>query len=222
MSEARTYARTCGLVYVLIFAAAVPGEVLAMGSLTVDGNPAATVAKILASQQIWRAGYSAEALTMIFDIVVAWLLYELLSPVNRRLAMLAAFFRLSYVAVYAPAVIANVAALPMAQQHLVSAVDFALHVHNEAFALSLVFFGLNLAVAGLLIGRPPINVRWLSILLELAGAAYVANSFTMFLAPALHAILFPWILLFPFIGEIALTVWLLFTKRFDAVQLREA
>src|SRR6185312_17492504 len=117
MSEARNYARTCGWAYVLIFAAAIPGELLATGNLIVDGNPAATVAKILASQQIWRAGYSAEALTMICDVAVAWLLYVLLAPANRQLALLGAFFRLTYVAVYAPAVIANIAALPLAQQH---------------------------------------------------------------------------------------------------------
>ncbi len=222
MSQARTYARTCGFVYVLIFAASIPGELLIMGNLIVDGNPAATVAKIVASQQLWRAGYSAEMLTMIFDVAIAWLLYVLLAPVHRQLALLAGFFRLTYVAIYAPAVIANVVALPLAAQHLVTAVDFALHVHNEGFALSLIFFGANLAIAGYLIGRSPINVRWLSIVLEAAGAAYIVNSFAIFLAPPVHAVLYPWILLLPFAGEVSLTIWLLFTKRFDGVQLQDA
>jgi len=222
MSEARTYARTCGVVYVLIFATAIPGELLVMGRLIVEGNPTATVAKILASQQLWRAGYSAEMLTMIFDVVIAWLLYVLLAPANRKLALLAAFFRLTYVAIYAPAVIANVAALPLAQQHLVTAVDFALHVHNEAFALSLIFFGANLAIAGFLIGCVPIGVRWLSMALEAAGAAYIVNSFALFLAPSVQAVFYPWILLLPFVGEIGLTLWLLFTRRFDGVQSQGA
>lgn len=42
----------------------------------------------------------------------------------------------------------------------------------------------------------------------LAGVCYLVNSFTMFLAPALAALLFPYILLPCLVGELALALWL--------------
>ena len=216
------YARVCGVVYAVIFIAAPVGEVWATGQLVVDGNAAATAAKVAASQQLWRAGYSAETLTIVCDVAIAWLLYVLLRPVNRNLALLGAFFRLTYVAAYIPAVLANVVLLPLAQQHLVKGVDFAIHIHNQAFAFSLIFFGINLAIVGYLIGRAPIDVRWLSIVLEVAGACYIINTTGILLYPPLHDAIFPWILLPSFAGEVSLTLWLLFTKRFNGLQLEGA
>ena len=214
--ELRVYARTCGFIYVLVFLAAFVSFGLA-GRLVVEGNAAATAQKIIASEELWRAGYSAEIFTMLCDVAIAWLLYVLLAPVNRNLALLAAFFRTTYVAAYAPAVLANVMVLPLLHQHLPEAAMLSVRTHDPAFAISLVFFGANLALVGYLIAREPVRVGWLAIALEVAGACYIINSFTIFLAPAVHALIYPWILLPPFVGEVGLTFWLLFTRRFNAV-----
>lgn len=214
----RVYARTCGVIYVFIFVAAIL-EVGFAANLVVRGDAQATASKILASEQLWRAGYSAEIFTMICDVAVAWLLYVLLAPVNRNLALLAAFFRLTYVAGYVPAVLANVMVLPLLHQNLPQAALFAARTHDPAWSISLVFFGANLALVGYLVARAPVDVRWLSVALEIAGACYIVNSFTLYLTPSLHALISPWILLPPFVGELALTFWLLFTRRFDAISV---
>jgi Domain of unknown function (DUF4386) len=218
MTEARLYARVCGVIYALIFLVGFVA-LFAGARLVVEGNAAATAAKILASEELWRAGFSAEIFTMICDVAVAWLLYMLLAPVNRNLALLAAFFRLTYVAVYGQAVLANLMVLPLLHQHLQDAAMFAIRTHDPAWAISLVFFGANLVLVGYLIARAPIGVLWLSIALGLAGACYIINSFTIFLAPTVHAVIYPWILLPPFVGELSLTFWLLFTRRFDKTAL---
>lgn len=219
--EARVYARTCGFIYVLIFLSAFVAVGFA-GRLIVEGDAQATAAKILASEQLWRAGYSAEIFTMLCDVAVAWLLYVLLAPGNRHLALLAAFFRLTYVAGYVPAVLANVMVLPLLRQHLQQAAMFAVHTHDPAWSISLVFFGANLVLVGYLIARAPVDVRWLGVFLEIAGVCYIVNSFTIFIAPAVHALIYPWILLPPFLGELSLTFWLLFTRRFNGVPVQEA
>ena len=216
--DGRVYARTCGFIYVLIFAAAFVAVGLA-GRLIVEGNASATAAKILASEQLWRAGYASEIFTMLCDVAVSWLLYVLLAPVNRNLSLLAAFFRLTYVATYAPAIVAYVMVLPLLHQHLQQAAMLAIRTHDPAWAISLVFFGANLALAGYLIGRPPVSVRWLAIALEVAGGCYIINSFTIWIAPTLHAIIYPWVLLPPFVSEVSLTFWLLFTRRFNGVSV---
>ena len=50
---------------------------------------------------------------MLCDVAIAWLLYVLLAPVNRNLALLSALFRIVYVSAYVPAVVANVMVLPL-------------------------------------------------------------------------------------------------------------
>jgi hypothetical protein len=157
---------------------------------------------------------------MLCDVAIAWLLYVLLSPVDRRLALLAAIFRVTYVAAYVPAVLANILVLPLLHDHQQQAAMFAARMHDPAWSVSLVFFGANLVLVGYLIGRAPIGVRWLAVLLEIAGICYIANSYTIFLAPALHAVIYPWVLLPPFVGEVSLTLWLLLTRRFDAMVLQ--
>lgn len=222
VDNARLYARICGSIYVLIFVTGLFGIGFVEGRLIVDGNATATAAKIAGSEGLWRAGCFAEAFTMLCDVAVAWLLYVLLLRVNRNLALLAALFRFAYVPIYGVSVLANYAALPLAQNGLAQATMFAIREHNAAFALSLLFFGTHLFIAGYLIARSPISVQWLAVALEIAGIAYVINSTTIFIAPHVHAVLFPWILIPPFIGELGLTFWLLLTHRFDATQKIES
>ena len=93
---------------------------------------------------------------------------------------------------------------------------FAIRVHDVAFSLSLLFFGLHLVLAGYLISRPPIAVLWLAIVLEITGVCYLVNTLSALVAPPVHAVLYPWVLLPAFFGEIGLTFWLLFTRRFSA------
>ena len=212
----RVYARACGFIYLLIFLSSFVSVGLA-GRLIVAGNAAATADKILASEQLWRAGYSAEIFTMLCDVAIAWLLYVLLAPVNRNLALLSALFRIVYVGAYVPAVVANLMVLPLLHQHLPQAAMLAVRAHDPAWAVSLVFFGASLALVGYLIARAPIGVLWLAIALEITGACYIINSFTIFLSPMVHAVIYPWILLPPFVGELGLTFWLLFTRRFNGV-----
>ena len=212
----RPYARACGVVYVLIFIAAIFGEIFA-ARLVNDDSAEATVANITGSEATWRLGFAAQAFTMLCDVAVSWLLYLLLAPVNQKLSLLAAFFRLTYLAAYAPAVLGNIAVLRLAQAHQAEATLFAARMHDSAFALSLIFFGANLLVAGYLIGRAPIAVRWLSVALEIAGVCYIVNSFTIFIAPGIHSLFSPWILLPPLVGELSLTFWLLLTRKFDGL-----
>src|SRR6476659_361826 len=96
----QTYARIGGLLYLFIIVAALFAEAYVRGTLIVQGDPAATATRILASETLFRAGLAGEMLTCACDVALAMILYVLLKPVNRNLALLAAFFRLTFVAVY--------------------------------------------------------------------------------------------------------------------------
>jgi len=60
------------------------------GKLVVDGNAAATAQNILANETLYRLGFAAELL--LFYLVVTFILYDLLNPVNRSLSQLAYVF----------------------------------------------------------------------------------------------------------------------------------
>lgn len=212
MGAGPLYARLAGAFYVSIFFAALFGEVFVSGALVVDGNANETALRIAASPELWRFGFGAQALTLVLDVGVAWALYLLLRIVDREIALLAALFRIAYVCVYAPAVVANVVALHFAQMHATDGLATALRVHDVVFTLSLLFFGVHLTLIGILLWRKPVAVKWLGGLIVASGLCYIANTAASLLAPPLHGVLFPWVLLVPFVGELCLAFWLLFAR----------
>src|SRR3954469_12344579 len=96
----QTYARTGGLIYLLIIVIALFAEAYVRGSLIVSGDATATANHILGSETLFRAGLAGEMLTCACDVALAMILYVLLKPVSGNLALLGAFFRLVFVAIY--------------------------------------------------------------------------------------------------------------------------
>src|SRR4051812_14794161 len=96
----RTYARLGGIIYLFIILAALFGEAFVRGRLVVPGDATATAHNIVGSETLFRVGLTAEMLTCVCDVALAMILYVLLNPVNRNMALLAAFFRLTFVAFY--------------------------------------------------------------------------------------------------------------------------
>jgi Domain of unknown function (DUF4386) len=70
--------------------------------------------------------------------------------------------------------------------------------------IGLVFFGLYCLLVGVLILRSTFLPRLLGVLMALAGLSYL-----LFLSAPLAGSLQPYILVFPAVGQISLTLWLL-------------
>ncbi|MBA3811089.1 MAG: DUF4386 domain-containing protein [Caulobacteraceae bacterium] len=83
-----------------------------------------------------------------------------------------------------------------------------LHASGVNVAL-IVFSGLLLPLAGVLVSRSGLFPRFLGWLLILAGPCHLLQSFSFFLAPPLARQLFPWVLIPCFLAEAAMTLWLL-------------
>ena len=71
------------------------------------------------------------------------------------------------------------------------------------------FFGLECLVVGYLIIRSGYLPKALGVLMQIAGASYLVNSFALILAPTVASRLFPAILLPPFVAELSMALWLL-------------
>jgi hypothetical protein len=212
----RLTARFAGLLYLFIMFAAAFGEVVVRGGLIVRDDAPATARNILAHEQLFRLGGGADLVTFACDTALAALFYVLLRPAGRTTALVAAFFRLAYVAIigvvslthFAPLIFLHGEALGgFTEPQLESLAYFSLKLHNTGFNIALVFFGVHLVLLGWLVARSRYLPALIGALLAIAGVCYVINSALNLIFPELS--LAPYILLPALLGEGGLTLWLL-------------
>src|SRR5688500_3171024 len=94
-----TAAKIIGIIYAIQMATGICGEVFVRNQLVARGDPTKTAENIIASEQLFRLSIVGDLITYILVMVLTWAFYVLLRPVNRHLALLGAFFRLSELAV---------------------------------------------------------------------------------------------------------------------------
>lgn len=214
----RLMARFAGLLYLVIIFAASFAELFVREPLIVAGDAAATAANILASEQIYRLGGGAQLVTLLCDVTLAMLFYELMKPAGKRLALASAFFRLGAILILGVATIAHFAPLTLLTNEAVTsglgrpqaeALSFAaLRMHSIGYDISLVLFGVHSLTLGALIMRATFLPSLIGLLVAAAGALYVANSFSSLVYPAFTAVLFPVLMPVAFLAEGALALWL--------------
>jgi hypothetical protein len=215
----QVYARVGGLLYLIIIAAGIYGELVVRGPSVVSGDAAATARNIMASPSLWRAGMAGDLVMHLCDVGVMLVFYVLLRPVSKNLALLALLFNLVQTAV----LVANKLNLlvplfllgdaeylkAFTPQQLQALSYVSLRTHDYGFGVGLMFFGMECLVVGYLIFRSGYLPRMLGVLMQIAGACYLTNSFALIVSPALGSKLFPLILLPPFVAELSTASWLL-------------
>ena len=157
-----TAARIIGILYPIQMATGIFGEVFARNQLIVRGDSARTAENIMASEQLFRLSIAGDLVTYILVMVLTWALYVLLRPVNRHLALLGAFFRLSELAVLSVATVNSLVILK-----LLSGATF-LKSFNSGQLQSLVMLaynaqGLGMSVGFVLLGLGSAVYAWLLV-----------------------------------------------------------
>lgn len=152
----RTAARVIGILYPIQMATGIFGEVFARGQLIVRGDPARTAENIMASEQLFRLSIAGDLITYILVMVLTWALYVLLRPVNRHLALLGAFFRLSELAVLCVATVNSLVVLRLLSGatylktfevgQLHSLVMLAYNTQGQGMMVGFILLGLGSAV----------------------------------------------------------------------------
>jgi hypothetical protein len=215
----QVYARIGGLLYLIIIVAGFIGEMFVRGTLVVSGDAAATASNIMTSPLLWRIGVASDLIMHVCDIPLVLVLYVLLRPVHKNLALLAVLFNLVQTSVAAANKLnllmamfllgdaSYLKALAPQQQQALS--YLAVKMHDYGFGVALIFFGFQCLVVGYLIYRSGYLPRILGVLMTFAGLSYLTNSFSLLLAPTFAARLFPFILLPAFVAEVSLCLWLL-------------
>lgn len=212
------YARLSGALYLAIIVLGVFAELFVRSSLFVPGDPGTTAARIIAAHGLFRVGFLADSLMFLCDVALAVLLYVILRPAGRTLALVAMCFRLTQTAVLALNLLhyhaallllgggPYAAALEPGQLHALSYLFLDLHRHG--YDLGLLLFGLHCLILGRLIFTSRFLPKWLGILTIAAGVTYLVGSYTRFLLPEYVDVVAP-IYGVAFVSELSLGLWLL-------------
>lgn len=218
-------ARLAGVLYLAIIVLGAFGELGVRGTLVVPGDPVATANAIAGSSLLWRMGIAGDLLMHVFDIPVIVILYVLLRPVNRDLAIFATAINLVQTAVLAlnkltlVVPILLISGLDVANapkvfvgfnaEQLQSLSFIAIKLHSYGFSIGLIFFGVACLARGVLLYQSQYFPKFLGVLIGVAGIAYLINSVALIVVPSIAAALFPAILLPPLVGESALALWMI-------------
>lgn len=87
------YARIAGLAYVISIMLGIFSVNYVESNLIIPGNDTATVANIMANEQLFRVGIVSEIMMYVLVILLSWSLYVILKTVNKNLALLALICR---------------------------------------------------------------------------------------------------------------------------------
>jgi hypothetical protein len=213
-----TTARLAGALWLIVIAVSI-ASLFAAPSVSTSGSPAETAASILAAETPYRLAFALLFVGSLCYLGVTALLYELLRPVNRSVALFGAFAGLAGLTIGAASAVNELGALellkqastaaPVAANQLQTIAQFSLRDAAE-FKVGMVYFGLQIVSIGYLILRSTLVPRIIGGVLVAGGLCYIISSFATFVAPEVGARLSPLVIPIAIIGEGSLTLWLLF------------
>lgn len=215
----QTAARLAGLLYLLMMFIAMFGELYARSRLIVANDALQTATNLAASPTLFRIGIVSVLIKQAGDVVLLWALYIVLSPVNKNLALLAAFWRLVECSSFGMIALTDFGALRLAggtsylrafdSTQLAALSRFFISVHHPGGQIAMFFFALGSTLFAFLWFQSGYIHRALAVLGIAASLLVLAGTFAILLVPAVESFITPayWIPIFVF--EVTLGFWLL-------------
>ena len=194
----RSLSLIAGISYLIIFFAAIFANFLVLESIQKD--PLVTIQENLL---MVRFGIIAFLITIVFDVVVAWALYEF--HIDNILSGLSTLFRMMHAAIMGVSVFALFISLSSTTApEILKQVE----IFNTIWLIGLFFFGIHLILLGRIIKKPWI----IAIFLMIAGVMYMVDTGAHFLLSNYdeYGSIFLALVAIPsIIGEMSFAVWLL-------------
>ncbi len=204
----RQLAITAGVSYLVIFFTAIYANFFVLDALLND--PLGTVA---GSSQHIRFGALAFLIAAVFDVIVAWALYEMYR--EHFLSRLSTYFRLMHATIMGVGVFALV---PIVALTTSDAILAQVDIFNTIWLIGLFCFGFHL----ILLSRIVREIRFIPYMLMLAGVMYIVDTSLQFTLPSydLYADTFLMMVAIPAIlGEMSFSLWLLYKGGKDTVTI---
>lgn len=206
-----------GISYLSIIVLGLFAEAYVRLALFIPNDASTTLKNLQSSEFIFRLSIVSDTMMIVFDIIIAWVIYILFKTTNKQLVLLTIWFRLIHAAVYA-AVIVSLGLISL----LINGEQYSNAIHNSSlilllrdahsfgYDLGLVFFGFHCVLFGYLICTSNIIPKVIGYMISAAGVVYLFGSFTRFLAPIYIDTISP-IYAVALIAELSLAMWFLFT-----------
>src|SRR3989441_9263250 len=214
----QVYARIGGVLYLMIMVIGFSSEFFVRDKLVVSGDVTVTANNITASESLWRISIAGELILLVCAVALTLILYVLLRPVNKNLALLAVFFNIVEFPIEAVSKLCLFAALFLSGNadylkafeppQLHALVKISLRLHDYGFGIDLVFFGFACLIYGYLLFSSGYFPRTLGVLMAIAGLSYLWNGFSFILPPPSSGPIFL-LLALALIGELSLCLWLM-------------
>jgi hypothetical protein len=220
MTSIKNTARLAGFL-ILLIAVLAPFSILYLPStLIVPGDAPTTASNILASDGLFRLGIVVDSVVILLEIVVIAILYVLFRPVNRTLALAAAFARLAMTVVMAVNVFNSFGVLLLLSDaeyltvfepgQLHALVLLFLNLHESGVYIWQVFFGLHWLILSYLVFKSGYFPRILGVLLMVTCLSYLMDSSgILFPSSGVLSMVSSVVLAVGVIGELSFTLWLL-------------
>lgn len=219
----KKYSLIAGIGYLALFFLAIFANFMVFENFVVKDNAALTVENISNNDFKYRLGVIAFLFIAIIDIVIAWTLYYIFKPINKRLSLLAAWFRLVYTTILGFLILnltmvsyllnsSNKYLLDFTPNQLNALVMIFLNGFNYGWIIGLSIFGLHLITLGYLIYKSKYITKYLGFVLIIAGFAYIVDTFANLLLVNYldYSNIFLMIVAIPaVIAEFWFTIWLL-------------
>jgi hypothetical protein len=210
-------ARAAGALWLIVILVSI-GALLGGASLDMHGDPQTLAANVLASASKIRLTFLLFFLGKICYLGVTVLLYELLKPVNRSVALFGAFCGLAGLLRGGGGHFNVLTALSLLEESRRAVAPVAGQLADSAKLLLAtvqglsgedVYFGFQLLSVGYLITRSRFIPRPIGILLVLGGVSFLITSVMNFASPVLGDRVAPVLLPIVLLGEASLALWLL-------------
>jgi len=213
-------ARITGILYLIIIVCAGFSQGAVRELLVVNGDAVATAQNILGDSFLFKIGLATDLIAFLCDAGVSILLYYLLKPVSRGLAMTAAAFRLiAHPAIGSLNLLNHFAALKVLKSpgfsdsfdplQLQEFSLFFMELHNMGYLIAGAFFGIHCLLLGYLLYQSKLFPKFLGVLLTFAAFGYLIESFGFIFFPELKNIFALIVGLSAGLGEVTLAFWLL-------------
>ncbi|OHE66875.1 MAG: hypothetical protein A2Z99_13400 [Treponema sp. GWB1_62_6] len=206
--------------YVLLTAFSVFGILVADARFYVPGDAAATVARILAEEGLYRLGIASVLAGQACQIFLGLVLYRLFKPVNKDrartlLALVIAMVPIAFLNMlnkFVPLILMGNSAFAQAfdPSQLQALSMLSLELQKVGTLVAGVFWGLWLIPLGLLVLKSGYFPRILGVLLLVACAGYLADSFVAFTLPAFSGTIAPIAHALAALGEMPFALWMIF------------
>jgi hypothetical protein len=217
----RKAAKVVGFAYLFAIVPAIFAEFY-VGQLIMD-SASETALNIMAHERLFRLGIAANLIVWIIDVVLITALYVVLKPVNRNLALLAAFWGIIETAVLVVVTLSDLEVLRVLSgadylqvfeaDRLQALARLSISAHSSAYNVGLVFAGLRSTVFCYLWFRSRFIPRALSAFGVFASFLLAACTFAFIIFPEVRNVITISYYGGPiFVFELTMGLWLLLKR----------